>query len=35
MCGFVATLGVVLGALGASFESENYFRHVVLVDEET
>lgn len=35
MAGFVATVGVLLGALGASFESESYFRHVALVDEET
>jgi len=33
--GFVATLGLVAGALGASFEQEVYFRHVLLIDEET
>ncbi len=33
--GFVATIGILIGALGASFEAENYFRHVAYVDEET
>lgn len=33
--GFVATLGLVAGALGASFEEAIYFRHVLLIDEET
>ncbi|SHK44626.1 DUF2391 domain-containing protein [Rhodothermus profundi] len=33
--GFVATLALVAGALGASFEQEVYFRHVLLIDEET
>ncbi|MEM1271643.1 MAG: DUF2391 domain-containing protein [Bacteroidota bacterium] len=33
--GFVATLGLLIGALGASFEQETYFRHVTLLDEET
>ncbi len=32
---FVATLGLVIGGLGASFEAESYFRHVAYVDEET
>lgn len=31
----VSTLGLVIGALGASFEEQHYFRHVVFVDEET
>ena len=31
---FVASLGVCLGALGASFEHQQYFRHIALVDEE-
>lgn len=35
MSGFVATLGVVLGALGASFEEAKYFRYAALIDEET
>lgn len=35
LSGFVATLGLVIGALGASFEEQTYFRHVALVDEET
>ena len=33
--GFVASLGILLSALGASFEEQTYFRHVALVDEET
>lgn len=32
---FVASLGILIGALGASFEDQNYFRHVAYVDEET
>jgi hypothetical protein len=32
---FVATLGLLVGALGATFEEESYFRHVACVDEET
>jgi predicted Zn-dependent protease len=35
MAGFVATLGVVIGALGASFEEGRYFRHTAIIDEET
>ena len=35
LAGFVAALGIVIGSLGASFESQTYFRHVALVDEET
>ncbi len=35
MAAFVATFGVVLGALGASFEGATYFRHATIVDEET
>jgi len=31
----VTTLGLVAGALGASFEQEIYFRHVLLIAEET
>ncbi len=31
----VATLGLLIGALGASFEEQHHFRHVVFVDEET
>lgn len=34
MSGFVASLGVVIGALGASFEARSHFRHVAFVDEE-
>ena len=32
--GFVAALGLLVGALGASFEDQTYFRHVAYVDEE-
>lgn len=32
---FVASLGLAIGALGASFEEQTYFRHVAYVDEET
>lgn len=35
LAGFVASLGLVIGALGASFEEENYIRHIAYVDEET
>jgi len=31
---FVAALAIGIGALGASFESGHYFRHITLVDEE-
>ncbi len=34
MGGFVASLGVVIGALGASFEARSHFRHVAFIDEE-
>lgn len=32
---FVASLGIVIGALGAAFEPQGYVRHVAFVDEET
>ena len=32
---FVASLGLLIGALGASFEEQRYFHHVAYVDEET
>lgn len=32
---FVASLGLLIGALGASFEEHFYIRHVAYVDEET
>ncbi|MEW6490778.1 MAG: hypothetical protein AB1578_23055 [Thermodesulfobacteriota bacterium] len=35
MAGFAAALGLGIGALGASFEGQHYFRHVAYVDEET
>ncbi len=31
---FAASLAILIGSLGASFESQSYFRHVILVDEE-
>lgn len=31
---FSASLGLVIGALGASFEAQHYFRHIIFVDEE-
>ena len=34
MAGTVGSLGILIGALGASFEQQHYFRHVVFVDEE-
>lgn len=34
LAAFVASLGIVIGALGASFEQQHYFRHMVYVDEE-
>jgi hypothetical protein len=34
LSGFSATLGLLIGALGASFEDEAYFRHVTYIDEE-
>lgn len=35
LAGFIASLGLLIGALGASFEGQTYFRHVAWVDEET
>lgn len=35
LAGFVASLGIVIGTLGASFEEQNYIRHIAYVDEET
>ena len=35
LAGFIASVGLIIGALGASFEDQNYFRHVAFVDEET
>ncbi|MCO8121631.1 hypothetical protein NHH03_07775 [Stieleria sp. TO1_6] len=34
MATFSASLGIMIGALGASFESQHYFRHIIFVDEE-
>ena len=35
LAAFVASLGLLIGALGASFEQQHYFRHVTYIDEET
>ena len=35
MASFVASLGILIGALGSSFEGQEYFRHITYVDEET
>jgi len=35
MAGLVASLGLLIGSLGASFEANRYFRHVIHADEET
>jgi len=34
LAAFVASLGILIGALGASFEGYQYFRHVIYIDEE-
>lgn len=34
LAGFIASLGIVIGALGASFEEQGYFRHVARIDHE-
>lgn len=31
---FCSSIGILIGALGASFESQHYFQHVIFVDEE-
>lgn len=31
---FISSFGIAIGALGASFEGQQYFRHVTYVDEE-
>lgn len=33
--GIAASLGILIGALGASFEDQHHFRHITFVDEET
>jgi hypothetical protein len=35
LAAFVAPLGLLIGALGASFEQHYYFRHITYIDEET
>jgi hypothetical protein len=35
LAALIASLGLLIGALGASFEEQTYFRHVIYVDEET
>lgn len=34
MATFSASIGLLIGALGASFEDQHHFRHVIFVDEE-
>ena len=34
LAAFIASLGIFIGSLGASFEQQHYFRHVTFVDEE-
>jgi hypothetical protein len=34
LAAFVASLGLLIGALGASFEHQYYFRHMTYIDEE-
>jgi hypothetical protein len=34
LAGLAASLSVVIGALGASFEPYGYFRHVTQIDDE-
>ncbi|TWU05820.1 zinc metalloprotease [Stieleria varia] len=34
MSSFSSSLGLLIGALGASFESQHHFQHVIFVDEE-
>ena len=34
LSGFIASLGIFIGSLGASFEQQHYFRHITFVDEE-
>ena len=34
MATFCASLGLLIGALGASFEEQTHFQHVIFVDEE-
>ena len=35
LAAFVASLGILIGALGASFEEQYHFRHITYIDEET
>lgn len=34
MAGFCASIGLLIGSLGASFEDQHHFQHVIFVDEE-
>jgi hypothetical protein len=34
LAAFVTSLSLVIGALGASFEDQHHFRHIIFVDEE-
>lgn len=35
LAGLVSSLGLLIGSLGASFEGNQYFQHVIYADEET
>jgi len=35
LAGMISSLGILIGALGASFEEEYHFQHIIYVDEET
>lgn len=35
LAGLISSLGILIGALGASFEGQYYFQHIIYVDEET
>lgn len=35
LAGLVSSLGLLIGSLGASFEGNHYFQHVIYADEET
>jgi predicted Zn-dependent protease len=35
LAAFVASLGILIGALGASLEEQYHFRHITYIDEET
>ena len=35
LAGLISSMGILIGALGASFEGQYYFQHIIYVDEET